>query len=798
MKKPLLMVFACICLQYTLHAQTTAAPRTDNDIKQIVSKLQTTLAATTVERVYIHSDKPYYDPGDTIYFKAYVTAGSQHQISKGSSVLYADLIGKNDSLMQSIILQLDNGQAHGDFELPKYLTKGNYRIRAYTQFMQSQGGEYLSYRTISVTGHSLTKVTPAAANPDVQFFAEGGSFVAGLPSRISFKAVGADGLGINIKGTVVDNLNKVVGKFTTARVGLGQFFLTPEDGKTYRAKVTYPDGKTASVDLPKAVPAGMTLTVNNDAEDKMSVEINANKAFYLANKNKELAVVIYNAGIVKTVKAVLDNQSLGFDLAKKDLRTGVAQVTLFLDGSPVNERLAFIQNRAELNVMVNSDKAAYARGDNVQLNLNAKTADSQKQSTGYFSLSVVNDTKVPTDENRGNIVTDLLLTPELTGYVEQPGYYFNNPNADTRKSLDLLMLTQGYRGFVWKDVLTGNILANSYVPKTALQVSGVLLNQANQPVPNNKVVLMAKQSGLLLNSQTDGDGRFVFDKIAFMDRTGFLLKIDNATTKNKLHVVLDKTHNLPPIPADSYPSEKTMANLPEGESYANNDNLSNPKLSNALLTNKNAVYRSSNLAGAGNADQVIYKTSFRNASTLTTGLDGVARGIRFEAGKAYQRARIVGSNAQAFNEPMLLVVDGTITSADIDSFNPNDVETVEILRGSNASIYGMAGGAGVIVINTKQGGESEPSFAREMSPGVIAIMPQGFYAARQFYTPNINTAINNPRKTIMWNPDVVTDKNGNAVVSFNSNSPAGTYRVTVEGIDANGYPAASVTSYTVK
>lgn len=252
MKKFFLMLFAAGCVNAAVQAQVSPV-KNEGTLKDVVGRLQSLSTDNIIEKAYLHFDKPYYNPGDTIYFKAYVTAGEQHELSKISGVLHVDLVSKNDSVMQSLILQLKNGLAWGDFSLPNYLSKGNYKVRAYTQWMQNAGNVYVFNKTIAVNGKSIAQLYPAkAANnkADVQFFPEGGTFITAVPCRIAFKAVGSNGLGAYVKGIVVDSDNKEVAKFTSAHLGMGQFYITADAGKTYKAKVTYPDGSVNTVSLP--------------------------------------------------------------------------------------------------------------------------------------------------------------------------------------------------------------------------------------------------------------------------------------------------------------------------------------------------------------------------------------------------------------------------------------------------------------------------------------------------------------------------------------------------------------------
>ncbi len=61
--------------------------------------------------------------------------------------------------------------------------------------------------------------------------------------------------------------------------------------------------------------------------------------------------------------------------------------------------------------------------------------------------------------------------------------------------------------------------------------------------------------------------------------------------------------------------------------------------------------------------------------------------------------RIRGSST-----PPLIVVDGIITGRSLGHINPEDVDTVRVLKGPETAIYGFRGGAGVIEITTKRGG----------------------------------------------------------------------------------------------
>ena len=176
----------------------------DND--PIISKIITQLGKWTndypIEKVYLQLDKPYYAAGENIWFKAYVTIGGRHQLSALSGSLNVELIDENDSVKAWIKLPVVRGTTWGDFKLQDTLPQGNYRIRAYTNWMRNSGPEYYFDKEVtivnaagdSVITHSklagnktVAKTSPINQLPgkvDVQFFPESGNLVNGLNNKI--------------------------------------------------------------------------------------------------------------------------------------------------------------------------------------------------------------------------------------------------------------------------------------------------------------------------------------------------------------------------------------------------------------------------------------------------------------------------------------------------------------------------------------------------------------------------------------------------------------------------------------
>jgi len=764
-----------------------------------VHRLKTYLTNHPAEQAYLQFDKPYYAGGDTIYFKAYVTMGERHLLSVISGVLHVDLINTKDRIDQSIKLRLADGVAWGDFALPDSLPKGNYRVRAWTQWMRNDSNFF--EKAIPVGSLQNTKVTESgkslaavSAKPDVQFFPEGGNLVAGIRSKVAFKAIGPNGLSIAIRGVVIDNDNKEIVSFASVHLGMGSFEFVPEPGKTYHAKLTYANGMKGLADLPQPEEKGIALSVNNDSIPVAKVRMEADRAFFAENKGKNYTLLIYSGGIATIVPCSLDSAVITLDILKRKLFTGVTTITLFSpNNEPLCERLIFVQNYDQLSLNISMDKAGYAPREKVNIEINAKTrADSAAM--GHFSVSITDESKVPVDENdETTILTNLLLTSDVKGYVEQPNYYFNHINDTTSKNLDLVMLTHGYRRFEWKRILDNGYPTPAFQPENNITISGTAKSLLGKPVVHGTVSLIPTKGGPVLSQATDDKGNFHFSNLFFTDTGRFVLNATKANGKNSTQIVykIEKLPVVDPFPLMNAKTNTDTVMMPYLEnSEKQQEELNRLGLGKGRMLREVKIrafkeddhYPTSNIFGPGHADQVIHAKEIGNmGGLLGDRLNGKLRGVVIYNGQAVLHGF----------EPLVIVVDNIVVKS-LNIINSNDVETVELFS---------SGAGGYIFITTKQGTGIDPKDIA--STGILPVTVQGFYKATLFYAPKYehpNDYVNRKdlRSTIYWQPEVLTDKDGTASVEFYNADGTGNYRVVIEGIDEKGNIGRQVYRYKVE
>ncbi len=872
----------------------------DANLARITKKIDEVTSKNAQEKVYLHLDKPYYAIGDDIWFKAYTINAKTKQPSSISRILYVELITEKDSIAKQLKLKMSGGITWGDFKLADSLKEGNYRIRAYTQWMRNAGQEFFYDKTIKIgnswankvftksnniltvengqqkvsttikftdkqniaytgrevifevklnnknaargksvtnnqgeivvevldkqpelyksgaiiatitlpNGQKVVKEIPlktTSKNIDVQFFAEGGKLVENLPNKLGVKAINSVGLGELTVGTIINSSGVEISRFETNQLGMGSFFLNPLATEIYKAKLQFADGTQKTVDLPTAEKSGQLLTVNNLDSAKMFIKVYLSEN--LLNREDYNLIAQHNGTVYFSAKVASTKQVTILTVAKDSLPSGIIQISLLSSNNvPLNERIVFVHN-ANDNIDLNADNinTTYQKRGKVDLSISA--TNNKKPVQGSFSVAVTNTTAVkPDPENESNIQTRLLLTSDLKGYVEKPNYYFLKNSRDARQDLDNLLLTQGWRKIDWTQINSGQEKNVVFPAERNMQISGVV-TKGGKPVVKGKIMLVSFTGGFFAtDTLTDDNGRFNFDKIEFLDSTKFAVQARTGKDKKFVDIVMDvvpgqtvtKNSNTGDIEVNV--NQALAGYLTQSGKYfddqANRGLLNRTILLDAvnIVEKRKPTYETSNLGGAGNADAVITAKDLETAFSLAQYLQGRVAGVRIQNGQAFSR-----NNDSA----MAVIVDGMNLGGDefnLDDVVVSDIETVEILKGvASTAIYGSRGGSGVIIITTKTGKGIVNT--NVYTPGLIRYDPKGYNLVREFYSPKYDVKPDSRpdfRTTVFWEPQLVTDKSGNAKFSFFNTDVLGTYRVVIEGIDENGSLARKVLTYEVK
>jgi len=419
---------------------------------------------------------------------------------------------------------------------------GSLRVTIPDDIKQHPEGAYLHTILQGSDKYAVSRDFPIKATltqSDIQFFPESGNLVNSLTSRVGFKAVGIDGLGIHLKGRVTDNDNQEVAKFETLHAGMGSFLMTPVAGKTYTANIIFDDGTTKTIPLPKPADEGYVLSVYQPDRDSILVRVHASAKML----GSTVSLIAHTGGeLVFANPFRVDNMITSIRLPKKSFPTGIAQFTLFSStGEPLNERIAFIRSKDIMQLGIKTAKSTYSSKERVQVELTARDGKSNPTAAN-FSVSVIDESKVPFDENKeSTIFSNLLLTSDLKGHIEDPNYFFVSENSTIERALDDLMLTQGYRRFTWKQLNNPTNKPQFPVEDLGTLISGrvVTLNDNPKPVAGANISMVALRANAVKSAATGANGRFSFEPFFLTDSIKFSLQARTVKGSDKVMLILD-------------------------------------------------------------------------------------------------------------------------------------------------------------------------------------------------------------------------------------------------------------------
>jgi len=332
-----LLCFLMILLPAALFAQTPGRETLSANLQQLASGFPQ-------EKAYIQFDKPAYAPGETIWYKAYLMTGFDPSLI--SSNFYLDFADADGKILAHAVVPVVQSSAKGNFDVPASFSGRSIHIRAYTKWMLNFDSAFLFDKDIRIVQTKPAAIkTPVVANtPAVQFFPEGGDCIAGINTKIAFKAEYTTGNPCNIKGTVINAKGVSVADLKCIHDGMGYFFLTPKPGESFTAKWKDEKNVERTTALPPVQQSGVSLAVTvSGANRYLNVRYSADAAaatdtlHIVGTMHQHEAFKIARATNAPFIKATVPTASLP---------TGILTITIFdKQWNALAERITYINNQ---------------------------------------------------------------------------------------------------------------------------------------------------------------------------------------------------------------------------------------------------------------------------------------------------------------------------------------------------------------------------------------------------------------------------------------------------------------------
>lgn len=808
MKRTIYLILILISLCVNLQAQE------NTPTERLVDKLLEQIQSYPQEKIYLQTDKPYYSAGDTIWFKAYMLHASLHQPMPLSRYIYVELINAQNQVIIREKIRPEDNRYYCQMPLHTKILPGQYSLRAYTNYMRNIDEDYFFRKEIYIgnviqsgddTQEEILNMpyhegnaydtddegaaAESQANYAVQFFPEGGHLIAGCVQNIAFKAIDNEGWGCRVSGRVVDAEGKEILQFQDSHLGMGCFALMAEKSQTYTAICENDWGEELRIQLPAATDSTYSLHVVQRQKQIIVKALVPNEAALTENlymlahlRGAPYFSYTFSADQVFTV------------LPTEQLPSGVMQIVLMNEaGECLAERLVFIKQDEQAQIVLSADQAAYGKRERAHLKVQCQDNQGQVLPHADLSVSVTVNDYVALDSCDMSIDSYLLLSSDLRGHIEQPGAYFLASNQQANAQLDLLMLTQGWRRYDIPKLCRGELdIQNQH----ELEVGSILCGKLQtypirRAIPHAHISIFNSQHNYVNAVSTDNRGRFCFDGFEYADSTSFFVQAE----KKQQGIIMELT-----MENQDFPQVTTT--LP----YSRKDMLNDETMLRLLHHSRDRYY-------------------FENG-TMTIDLDEIAitvkasENIRKERGAMYSYASYTfepediedfvgatlidiliqapgitvnstGDGVLMRNATPLIVINNMPGQMeDLSTIQPMDVEMIDILRDPSQTAMYQGGGNGVICIYLKRGQRSEQEQVLGSHQKVVPYL--GYTSPKEFYQPiysiekNRNNNLPDYRSTLLWEPKLICNEQGQAEFRFYTGDSKSDCTILIEGIGPQG------------
>ncbi len=823
MKKSVVLLILLVSLcSFTLFTK-------DHFTELVNEKLNEYNTINTPEKIYIHTDKPYYSLDEDLWFTCYLVNGITHEKSSKSWVIHTELIDANDSIVSRKKLFTNNISVAGDFKIEDSWKPGKYLLRAYTNYMRNNAPDYFFNKEINILDIDNKKETGLdnlknndkkqendfkQIKPDLQFYPEGGDLVENIKSKVAVKIKDIGINGKEISGVIVDESDNFITSFTTTHFGLGIFVIVPKRNVKYYAKLEL-NGVEYKYSLPKTLPKGHTLEVVN-SKDYLTIGVSSNEDTGLINTY----LVIHQRGqLIYSKYETTNTKGFPLKIPTRELRNGVTHITLFnATGNPVCERLVFVDNKERKGTIeIKKENNVLEPRKEQKLNISSKDSEGNFLPS-HLSMSVTNLSAFPYNKYSTNVKTYLLLNSDLRGEIKNPGYFFDEKNSLSTHLLDLTMLTHGWRRFTWKDLLFKN-RETTIEPEKGIFISGKT-KQLKSPYRTvscpTRLTFMGKNVAQEPIKNSNKQGRFSFGPFIFFDSIPTLIESRLTNFKSQkdgdrnVLILIDLDQNdSPKIDRKAILKDNTkhtqLENYLKVSRYLKQLNFEYDKkrerLEEVTIIAKKEdkaakrLKEMSDLTDYGYAtNRIDLESDFLYSGQTIFDILNTVPGVNTDP--LGNSISIRGTNGT----PRILLDKFEVDIEFLSSIQADQVAFIDVLKGADAAFFSNAGN-GVIAIYSKTGGGISGNIKRK--PGIIDFTAQGFYTARQFYTQDDFDGIGqtvkvDTRTTLHWEPRIVINSLQGEDVTFITSDIKSDYLVIIEGISTSGVPLYATTTFTVE
>lgn len=616
---------------------------------------------------------------------------------------------------------------------------------------------------------------------DVKFFPEGGALLSIPHQNVAFKAQGADGFSKEVEGFLFNSKGDTLTNFRSEHNGMGIFTMNPVNNETYYVTVRTNDSITKRFDLPAIEPKGISIAMSHYKQE-IRYEIQKTEATEWPQK---LFLLAHTRGKLAILQPINPKRTFG-KMNDSLFTEGITHFMLIDEqGNALSERLIFVPDHKPNQWQITADQPTYGKREKVSLQIAAKDNEGNPVE-GTFSVSITDRKSIQPDSLADNILSNLLLTSDLKGYVEDPAYYFLNQDARTLRSIDYLMMTHGWRRHKMENVLrTPSLNFTNYIEK-GQTISGRIMGFFGANVKKGSICVLAPKYNIIATTETDEKGQFIVNT-SFRDSTTFLVQARTKKGFAGVDILMD-----PP----QYPVATHKAPYFNGATTFMEDYLMNTR-DQYYMEGGMRVYNLKEVTVTAKRERPSSKSIYTGGINTYTVEEDRLQGYGQTAFDAASRLPSVtitnGSEIHIRNnsEPAIIVIDDIVyedASDILKDIQVSDMSSISLLRGADAVILGPRASGGAVVITLKD----PRNLPARPAQGIITYTPLGYSESVEFYHPTYDTPEKKNaqrsdfRSTVYWNPELRLDAEGKATIEYYTPDSTAPEDIIIEGVDKNG------------
>ena len=616
---------------------------------------------------------------------------------------------------------------------------------------------------------------------DVKFFPEGGALLSIPHQNVAFKAQGADGFSKEIEGFLFNSKGDTLTNFRSEHNGMGIFTMNPVNNETYYVTVRTNDSITKRFDLPAIEPKGISIAMSHYKQE-IRYEIQKTEATEWPQK---LFLLAHTRGKLAILQPINPERTFG-KMNDSLFTEGITHFMLIDEqGNALSERLIFVPDHKPNQWQITTDQPTYGKREKVSLQIAAKDNEGNPVE-GTFSVSITDRKSIQPDSLADNILSNLLLTSDLKGYVEDPAFYFLNQDARTLRSIDYLMMTHGWRRHKMENVLrTPSLNFTNYIEK-GQTISGRIMGFFGANVKKGPICVLAPKYNIIATTETDEKGQFIVNT-SFRDSTTFLVQARTKKGFAGVDILMD-----PP----QYPVATHKAPYFNGATTFMEDYLMNTR-DQYYMEGGMRVYNLKEITVTAKRERPSSKSIYTGGINTYTVEEDRLQGYGQTAFDAASRLPSVtitnGSEIHIRNnsEPAIIVIDDIVyedASDILKDIQVSDMSSISLLRGADAVILGPRASGGAVVITLKD----PRNLPARPAQGIITYTPLGYSESVEFYHPTYDTPEKKNaqrsdfRSTVYWNPELRLDAEGKATIEYYTPDSTAPEDIIIEGVDKNG------------